>query len=207
MGSLFPRFTQEFSPLFRLLDDYDRASRQQWTNFSSELRSFQPKFDVKELKDISIEWTDGNTLAIKGRTEKRVERGTRPNAAEVIEEAPKASGAIQAAPDAETSSTTSENYHKPTVSDEGEDSASTVAGDHNALTPATTNAGEVAKPAENQEPEPKFWVSERSVGEFHRSFTFPLRVNHDAVKASLKNGILSIIVPKAQTPKARKIEI
>jgi len=220
--SLFPRFTQEFSPLFRLLDDYDRASRQQWTNFSSELRSFQPKFDVKELKDsyelhgelpgveqkdISIEWTDGNTLAIKGRTEKRVERGTRPNAAEVIEEAPKASGAIQAAPDAETSSTTSENYHKPTVSDEGEDSASTVAGDHNALTPATTNAGEVAKPAENQEPEPKFWVSERSVGEFHRSFTFPLRVNHDAVKASLKNGILSIIVPKAQTPKARKIEI
>lgn len=221
--SLFPRFTQEFSPLFRLLEDYDRASRQQWSNFSSELRSFQPKFDVKELKDsyelhgelpgieqkdVSIEWTDGNTLAIKGRTEKHVERGTRPNAAGVIEDAPTASGAIQAAPETDSSSVAaSENYHKPSVSDEGEDGASTVAGDHNALTPTTTNAGEVTKIAETQEPAAKYWVSERSVGEFHRSFTFPTRVDHDAVKASLKNGILSIVVPKAQAPKARKIEI
>jgi HSP20 family molecular chaperone IbpA len=222
--SLFPRFAQEFSPLFRVLDDYERASRQFSNNWSSEFRTFQPKFDVKELKDayelhgelpgieqkdVSIEWTDGNTLAIKGRTEKTVERGTRPDAAAATEDGPKAAGAIEAAPEsAEASTPTSENYHKPSVTEEGEDEgASTVAGDHNALTPATTNAGEVAKAAEPQQPEAKYWVSERSVGEFHRSFTFPTRVDHDAVKASLKNGILSIVVPKAQAPKARKIEI
>jgi HSP20 family molecular chaperone IbpA len=218
--SLFPRFAQEFSPHFRILNEYDQAAQQFTNTASTHLRSFQPKFDVKELKDsyelhgelpgidqkdVSIEWTDGTTLAIKGRTEKHVERGTRPAA---IEEAPKSSGAIQAAPEAETSTPASEhNFHKASVSEEGEDDASTVAGDHNALTPATTNAGEVAKPAESQEPEAKFWVSERSVGEFHRSFTFPTRVDHDGVKASLKNGILSIVVPKAQAPKARKIEI
>jgi HSP20 family protein len=217
--SLFPRFAQEFSPLFRILNEYDQAAQQFTNSASTHLRSFQPKFDVKELKDsyelhgelpgieqkdVSIEWTDGTTLAIKGRTEKHVERGTRPAA---IEDAPKSSGAIQAAPEGETSTPTSEhNFHKASVSEEGEDEASTVAGDHNALTPATTNAGEVAKSHES-EPEAKFWVSERSVGEFHRSFTFPTRVDHDAVKASLKNGILSIVVPKAQAPKARKIEI
>ena len=213
--------------MFRVLDDYERASRHFANNWSSEFRSFQPKFDVKELKDsyelhgelpgieqkdVSIEWTDGNTLAIKGRTEKTVERGSRPDATAVaVEDAPKASGAIQAAPEAaaesEASTATSENYHKPSVSEEGDEGASTVAGDHNALTPATTNAGEVAKATETQQPEAKYWVSERSVGEFHRSFTFPTRVDHDAVKASLKNGILSIVVPKAQAPKARKIEI
>jgi HSP20 family protein len=224
--SLFPRFAQEFTPLFRVLEDYDRAARQINNSWTSEFRSFQPKFDVKELKDsyelngelpgieqkdVSIEWTDGNTLSIRGRTEKTVERGTRPAAAaEAIEDEPKASGAIQAAPEAE-SATTSEHYHKPSVADEGADEGaddtSTVAGDHNALTPATTNAGEAAKPAEPQQPQAKYWVSERSVGEFHRSFSFPTRVDHEAVKASLKNGILSIVVPKAQAPKARKIEI
>jgi HSP20 family protein len=210
--SLFPRFAQEVSPLFRVLDDYERASRHFNNSLSSEFRSFQPKFDVKELKDsyelhgelpgieqkdVSIEWTDGNTLAISGRTEKTLERGTRPSAAGTIEEAPDASSDTQAAPEAE-SSTGNEHYQKPSVTDDGADDVSTV---------ATTNAGEVVKSGGNQQQEAKYWVSERSVGEFHRSFSFPTRVDHEAVKASLKNGILSIVVPKAQAPKARKIEI
>jgi HSP20 family molecular chaperone IbpA len=215
--SLFPRFAQDISPLFRMFDEYDRASRQINKNWSNELRSFQPKFDVKELKDsyelngelpgidqkdVSIEWTDGNTLTISGRTEKTTERGTRPNAAGVIEDVPKASGAIQGAPEGE-SSTSTENYHKPSVADE-HDEASTTHGE-SSVTPATTTAGEVTKTAE--QPDAKYWVSERSVGEFYRSFSFPTRVDHDKVKASLKNGILSITVPKAQAPKATKIQI
>jgi HSP20 family protein len=219
--SLFPRFAQEISPLFRVLDDYERASRHWSNSLTSELRSFQPKFDVKELKDayelhgelpgidqkdISIEWTDGNTLTISGKTEKNVERGTRPTAAEAIEDVPEASGAIQPAPEAE-SSASSEHYQPPSVADEGADEASTVAGDHNALTPATTNAGETAKDAQPQQPEGKYWISERSVGQFHRSFSFPSRVDHEAVKANLKNGILSIVVPKSQAPKTRRIEV
>ena len=57
------------------------------------------------------------------------------------------------------------------------------------------------------EDQPTYWVSERSVGEFHRQFGFPSRVDQDHVKASLKNGILNIVVPKAQAQQARKISI
>ena len=54
----------------------------------------------------------------------------------------------------------------------------------------------------------KYWVSERSVGEFHRSFSFPGRVDQDGVKASLKNGVLSIVVPKLAAIKhSRKVAI
>ena len=60
---------------------------------------------------------------------------------------------------------------------------------------------------EEEGPKYRYWVSERSVGEFHRSFTFPGKVDQEAVKASLKNGILSVVVPKSTVKEARKIEI
>lgn len=53
----------------------------------------------------------------------------------------------------------------------------------------------------------RYWVRERSVGEFHRAFTFPGRVDQDKVKASLKNGILSVVVPKATALGSKKITI
>lgn len=54
---------------------------------------------------------------------------------------------------------------------------------------------------------PRYWVSERTVGEFQRSFSFPSYVDVDAVKASLAHGILKIVVPKKQSQIAKKIEI
>jgi HSP20 family molecular chaperone IbpA len=53
----------------------------------------------------------------------------------------------------------------------------------------------------------RFWVSERSVGDFHRSFNFPTRVDQENVKASLKNGVLSVTVPKSTAPATKKISI
>jgi HSP20 family molecular chaperone IbpA len=181
--SLFPRFTQEVSPLFRLFDDYER----QFHNFDKHMRSFSPKFDVKETKDayelhgefpgieqkdINIEWTDANTLSIHGRHEEKKETGQRPQG--FIEEPKK-------------------KDRQPSVEDEG------------AETQVAKKGGqEVAKKGEH---EPKYWVSERSVGEFHRTFAFPAPVDQDAVKASLKNGILSIVVPKSQAPQPRRVKI
>ncbi|KAJ5561248.1 HSP20-like chaperone [Penicillium sp. DV-2018c] len=62
---------------------------------------------------------------------------------------------------------------------------------------------------ENQvtKPSHRFWASERSVGEFQRSFSFPTRVDPDKTSASLKNGILSIEVPKATAAASKKITI
>jgi len=220
--SFFPRFAQEFSPLLRIIDDCDLASRSVVRGLNSGLQSFQPKFDVKELKDayeltgelpgieqqnVSIEWTNGNTLSISGRTEKNTERSSPSKAAVAGESIAEIAVTAESSDDAADTGSES-SYVKPSVTDESEDGEnSTVAGETSALTPATTNAGEVKKPVEIAQPTAKYWVSERSVGKFHRSFSFPIRVDHEAVKASLKNGVLTIVVPKAKIPQPRKINI
>ncbi|KAN0083258.1 HSP20-like chaperone [Elaphomyces granulatus] len=53
----------------------------------------------------------------------------------------------------------------------------------------------------------KYWVFERQVGKFQRKFTFRKKVDRDGVKAKLKNGILSIVVPKAPVYTPKKIII
>jgi HSP20 family protein len=53
----------------------------------------------------------------------------------------------------------------------------------------------------------KYWVSERSVGEFSRSFSFPGNVDIDKVKASLEHGVLKIVVPKMEKKGGRRIEL
>lgn len=72
----------DFGPLFRLLDDYDdhRSSRNQ-----PAVRSFSPRFDIRESedayhfdgelpgidqKDIDIEFSDPQTLVVKGHAER-----------------------------------------------------------------------------------------------------------------------------------------
>ncbi|KAA8646551.1 hypothetical protein EYZ11_008241 [Aspergillus tanneri] len=169
--SLFRTFptSGDFAPLFRLLDDYDvhRASRGQ-----TAVRSFAPRFDVRETSDayhldgelpgipqqnIEIEFSDPQTLVIKGRSERE--------------------------------------YSSP----EAGESA------------AQGGGSDVVKTSDKQvtksEGQHRFWVSERSIGEFHRSFSFPTNVDQDKVKASLKNGILAVVVPKASAPSGKKITI
>jgi len=165
------------------------------------MRTFQPKFDVKEVqdhyelhgelpgidqKDIEIEFTDVQTISIKGKVERSYQFGTPKTSLE----AAKPTAAIEGAP------ATGSDDHKATVEDEGAEAEGT-----------TPMEVEVAKGEQPKEPEAKFWVSERSIGEFSRSFTFPVRVDQDAVRASMKNGILSVVVPKAKKQESRKISI
>jgi HSP20 family molecular chaperone IbpA len=155
----------DFGPLFRLLDDYDthRSSGQ------SNMRSFAPKFDVRESEtsfhldgelpgisqeDINIEFTDPQTLVVKGRTER--------------------------------------NYHTTKPAEQSGDEQSVEATE------------KTSKPSKADH---RYWAKERSVGEFSRAFSFPIRVDQDNVKASLKNGILSVVVPKATASAAKKITI
>jgi HSP20 family protein len=48
---------------------------------------------------------------------------------------------------------------------------------------------------------------ERTYGTFARAFTLPSQVNHDKVEAAFENGLLTIVVPKAEQAKPRKITI
>lgn len=200
-----PAFGADFAPLFRLLDEGLDLSRNTAGGRHSSVRAWSPRFDVKEHKDnyllegelpgieqknVEIEFTDPHTLVIKGRTEHEY-TSTTPAAVEDTQ----VSGAIEEG----ASTPKSTESHHATVEDEDEPSTSTEV-----TAPKKQQQQEVTKPAQ---PQFKSWISERSVGEFHRSFSFPTRVDQDAVKASLKNGILSIVVPKASAEKMRKISI
>jgi HSP20 family protein len=49
--------------------------------------------------------------------------------------------------------------------------------------------------------------SERFVGKFQRTLTLPTPVEADKVKASYKDGILTVTLPKAETAKPKQIQI
>jgi len=191
--------------MFRLFNEYDNSVFNDIDRHFNNVRSFTPKFDVKETKDayelhgelpgiarkdINIEWTDNNTLTISGRHE------------HVRESQPD-----QTIEGGETSEQ-KKLGHQPTVEDEAAET-------NNNAKSTPQPSSEVAKQSAQQDvvkqkeaPRAKYWVSERSVGEFHRSFAFPARVDQDAVQASLKDGILSIIVPKQKkAPTSKKVNI
>jgi len=48
---------------------------------------------------------------------------------------------------------------------------------------------------------------ERGFGKFHRALEFPLPVDAEKVQASLKNGVLTVTLPKAEAAKPRKIQV
>ncbi|KAI9783659.1 MAG: hypothetical protein M1839_003507 [Geoglossum umbratile] len=180
--SLFPRFaTGEFTPLFRLLDEYD--THRGAPRGADSIRTFQPRFDVCEndkayelhgelpginQSDINIEFSDPQTIVISGRSERTFESGTPP------------AGAIDG------------GHEKGHITEKGHEKDQ--AAKHDKIERKTQHGS-------------KYWVSERSVGEYHRSFSFPARVDQDAVKASLKNGILSVVVPKAAPAPLKKISV
>jgi len=44
----------------------------------------------------------------------------------------------------------------------------------------------------------RYWHSERMFGQFQRFITFPTPIQADKIKASYKNGLLSILLPKVE---------
>ena len=52
-----------------------------------------------------------------------------------------------------------------------------------------------------------FYMVERSFGRFYQSITLPAAVEGDKVKATFAHGVLSIILPKKEGAKAKRIAI
>lgn len=201
--SLFPRFVaQEMRPLFRMLEDpfFHPASN---SNTASVLarRVFQPNFDVHETKDayhlegevagvtnknLDIQFTDAQTLVVKGKVERN------------YSSAPTEETSLDASTNAADSSSAAEKPPRPTVEDE-----SSAENESGAIVKQANTSQEVKKAESTNGP--RVWVSERMSGEFQRSFSFPATIDQEAVKASLKDGILSIVVPKREMKGVRKI--
>jgi len=204
-------FFPQFSPLFQLADEIERASRPGHCGPKRHVRSFAPRFDVTETKDsykllgelpglnqsdVNIEWAEDNTLTISGSTQKTYESrsaspaGSTGSASDAGEE-PEVIEADEAS-----------GYQRPSVEDDKAEAPAT--NEKDAAVAETEAEQEVTNPTEKG---PHYWVSERSYGSFSRSFKFPIRVEHDNVKASLKNGILTVTIPKAKPLEPRKIAI
>lgn len=55
--------------------------------------------------------------------------------------------------------------------------------------------------------EATFHRRERTVGEFVRAVTLPAEIDSDKVTATLTGGVLTVVLPKAEAAKPRKINI
>ena len=64
-----------------------------------------------------------------------------------------------------------------------------------------------AKVAPRQPENHNYLWREYGVGHFWRSFNIETPVNADGIKAQLKDGVLELYVPKAETARTRKVEI
>jgi HSP20 family molecular chaperone IbpA len=204
-----------FTPLFRLLDDFDTYSRQNATEGSSTRRSpltpFAPKFDIRETADtyelhgelpgmkkenVSIEFTDAQNMLIRGKVERTYTAGTAPNGTHAVENK-RDQKAITGAE--------SPKPHKATVEDAGQEEEGFTA-----VEKTEASQGSEAQAIQKSAAQPdraKYWLSERTIGEFSRTFNFPARVDQDGVTANLTDGILNITVPKAKKHEARRIAI
>lgn len=190
MATLFPRFPSDhgLDSLFRHLLDADVTPQRA----SHSISSFSPKFDVKE---------NANSYELHGELpgieQEHID----------IEFVDNNVLVIKGHNEREYKSSSDENdkggkaAHKPTVEDEQADEKTSTE-----VAKSGKNEGAVEK--HKEQPGFRYWVSERSVGEFQRTFNFPGKVDRDAVKASLKNGILTVVVPKLKKEaESRKIVI
>lgn len=208
-----------FTPLFRLLDDFDSYSRQSGSCHAAAKKAahptWQPKFDVREVENayelhgelpgvskenVHIEFSDPQTMVIRGKVERVYNSATSTPTDDDVESV--TNGDAASIIDDAASVDSKRNSRQATVADEEENDAQEngqVAEDPAEVTPEE----ETKAPVDTA----KYWLTERSIGEFARSFNFPSRVEQDAVTASFKDGILSVAVPKAKKHESRRIAI
>ncbi|MDH7578700.1 MAG: Hsp20/alpha crystallin family protein [Bacillota bacterium] len=60
---------------------------------------------------------------------------------------------------------------------------------------------------ERETKEENYQVRERSYGSFARSLPLPVPIIPEQARASFKNGVLEIILPKVEAPKGRTLQI
>lgn len=187
----------EMAPLFRMLDRplYPRVRRWAQQEPRHLAAAAAPRFDVRERnaafelqgelpglqrEDVTIEFVDPHTLVIRGRVE-REERSTN------VKDGEEESAPVEAEGSSTNLNTNAEvqGKVKPTTATNAGEADADIDRNNTTQTEANDETGQY-----------KYWISERAVGGFERHFKFPSDVNQEAVKASLKNGILSVVVPK-----------
>ncbi|KLP04676.1 probable heat shock protein 30 [Fusarium fujikuroi] len=186
--ALFPRSLyssdSSFHPLFQLLDDYDTYSRRDQNTRNTGMIHWQPRFDICETPRA---YELHGELPGMNKKEVHIEF-TEPQTLVIRGK----------------SQRTYTSGNPPAGFVEGPSMHGAIKGDgdeHNKSQPQQPEKGD------KHDDKTKYWLAERSVGEFSRTFTFPSHVDQDSVSASFQDGILSIIVPKVKKHESRRIQI
>ncbi|PVH76142.1 HSP20-like chaperone [Cadophora sp. DSE1049] len=195
---------KDFSPILNYIDEFDRhfSHRHRFMN------CFIPRFDLEEddhnyylygdipgatVGEITVEANDDHTLVVYGKTGRpgpeRVGEGegmSNPEgrAAPVQEQQQETFAPPPTAP-VPPHTQTQTHHHRHLTSPFSSTPTSP-------LVPQTSPNGH------------KTLLSERLTGSFHRTFAFPSAVNEKGVKASMENGVLSLVVPKREVVKGEE---
>jgi len=206
--------TATFNPLFRLLEDFDSCSRPATRQaVRPHVRVNTPRFNIEEFdteyeltgefpglaqNHLTIEFSDPQTLTIRARSDRKEDSSAsaEPDTTITTEK-------TETTPDV-----CSISPQQPTVEDEDNEKDSFV----DVEKPQSNSAPEaevkqIPAPKQTQKPKGTFHAYERRLGDYYREFKFQDRVDADTVTASMKYGILSVIVPKAKKYESRKVTI
>ncbi len=63
------------------------------------------------------------------------------------------------------------------------------------------------KEESKEEKEADYYMKETRYGSFSRSFRLPSEVDEEKIEASYKDGVLTVVIPKKEEAKAKKIEV
>lgn len=190
MPTLYPATSSNgLDTLLRILDAESGPQGSHSSSQHRQSRSFSPKFDVRES-------VSGYELAgeLAGIRQDDIEiEFVDANTLVIKGHTPRDSGHVK--------SSDVEKAHKATVEDDEEEQQQ--------IAKKTQQGGDVTETKRHEEVQYKYWVRERPVGEFQRTFSFPGKVDRDGVKASLKEGVLKVFVPKEVRKEAesKKIKI
>ncbi|KAH7397572.1 HSP20-like chaperone [Cadophora sp. MPI-SDFR-AT-0126] len=201
---------KDFSPILNYIDEFDRhfSRRHRFMN------CFIPRFDLEEddhnyylygdipgatVSEITVEANDDHTLVVYGKTGRpgpeRVARGGEGMSNPIPN--PNLEGQVPHVEDQQQQQEQQETFAPPPTQ-----SAPAHAHHSRHLTsPFSLSPPSSSSPHQSSNPQitpngHKILLSERLTGEFHRTFAFPSAVDEKSVKASMENGVLSLVVPK-----------
>jgi HSP20 family protein len=70
-----------------------------------------------------------------------------------------------------------------------------------------TISGEKSETREEGQEKDTYHLSERRWGRFSRSFVLPREVDQEKIKASFREGVLEVTIPKSEKAKRRRIDV
>jgi HSP20 family protein len=209
---------RDFSPVLHYLDEFDRhfSRRHRFVN------CFIPRFDLEEdsknyylygdipgasVEDITVEARDNHTLVIYGKTNR-------------VGPEPQAQGDIGGGEEAGFVKVNIEDREKDMGDEKGDEITLAPSATPTFPPPPTQETlpnppavaihpqgtaihghahhqrrGTATMPTPAM-PSHTVLLSERLVGDVHRTFAFPAAVEEQGIQASMENGVLSLVVPK-----------